>query len=59
MLLLWKLAIVKADQTQSSVEGDVEDLGESEYMNRTRSPFKHLSVDRFLSMLSCLTNGKS
>ena len=42
LLLLWKLAIAKADQTQSCVEEDVEDLVESEYTNRATSPFKHL-----------------
>ena len=59
MVLLWKLAIAKADQRQSSVEGDVENLGESKSTNRATSLFKHVFGDRFLSMLSYLTNGKS
>ena len=59
LLLLWKLAIARADQTQSCVEDDVEDLVESEYTNPATSPFKHILGDRFVSTLSCLTNGKS
>ena len=59
VLLLWKLAIARADQTQSCVEDDVEDLVESEYTNPATSPFKHILGDRFVSTLSCLTNGKS